>query len=119
MPELMILSTAGRHKGRVAMGILTADMKRVVGEQRLGFVATVCPDGMPGAPRLSGMAITSSLPTSDRRHAREPANVLDPFVRRGYRFIVVASILESGAPYDKVLAYDWGRRARSVIRERS
>ena len=29
------------------MGILTADMKRVVGEQRLGFVATVCADGTP------------------------------------------------------------------------
>ena len=29
------------------MGILTADMRRVVGEQRLGFVATVCPDGTP------------------------------------------------------------------------
>ncbi|HEX3199220.1 MAG TPA: pyridoxamine 5'-phosphate oxidase family protein [Propionibacteriaceae bacterium] len=26
---------------------LTADMKRVVREQRLGFVATVCPDGTP------------------------------------------------------------------------
>jgi predicted pyridoxine 5'-phosphate oxidase superfamily flavin-nucleotide-binding protein len=29
------------------MGILTDDMKRVVREQRLGFVATVCPDGTP------------------------------------------------------------------------
>jgi predicted pyridoxine 5'-phosphate oxidase superfamily flavin-nucleotide-binding protein len=29
------------------MGILTKDMKRVVREQRLGFVATVCPDGTP------------------------------------------------------------------------
>ena len=27
------------------MGILTDDMKRVVTEQRLGFMATVCPDG--------------------------------------------------------------------------
>jgi hypothetical protein len=27
--------------------ILTADMKRVVGEQRLGFVATVCSNGTP------------------------------------------------------------------------
>ena len=26
------------------MGILTEDMKRLVSEQRLGFVATVCPD---------------------------------------------------------------------------
>src|SRR5579875_3879592 len=29
------------------MGVLTADMKRVVSEQRLGFIATVCPDGTP------------------------------------------------------------------------
>ena len=29
------------------MGVLTADMKRVVEEQRLGFVATICPDGTP------------------------------------------------------------------------
>ena len=29
------------------MAILTADRKRVVGEQRLGFEATVCPDGTP------------------------------------------------------------------------
>ncbi len=26
---------------------LTEDMKRVVSEQRLGFCATVCPDGTP------------------------------------------------------------------------
>ena len=30
-----------------ATGILTSDMKRVVQEQRLAFVATVCPDGTP------------------------------------------------------------------------
>jgi predicted pyridoxine 5'-phosphate oxidase superfamily flavin-nucleotide-binding protein len=29
------------------MGILTDDMKRVVREQKLGFIATVCPDGTP------------------------------------------------------------------------
>ena len=29
------------------MGILTDDMKRIVDEQRLGFVATVCADGTP------------------------------------------------------------------------
>lgn len=29
------------------MGILTDDMQRVVREQRLGFVATVCPNGVP------------------------------------------------------------------------
>ena len=29
------------------MGVLTADMKRVVEQQQLGFVATVSPDGSP------------------------------------------------------------------------
>jgi predicted pyridoxine 5'-phosphate oxidase superfamily flavin-nucleotide-binding protein len=29
------------------VGILTNDMKRVVTEHRLGFMATVCPDGTP------------------------------------------------------------------------
>ena len=29
------------------MGILTDDMKRVVRQQRMGFMATVCPDGSP------------------------------------------------------------------------
>ena len=29
------------------MGILTDDMKRVVRQQRMGFMATVCVDGTP------------------------------------------------------------------------
>ena len=29
------------------MGILTDDMKRVVRQQRMGFIATVSPDGFP------------------------------------------------------------------------
>ena len=32
---------------RNAMGILTDDMRRMVNEQQLGFIATVCPDGTP------------------------------------------------------------------------
>src|SRR5882724_6656845 len=33
--------------GDIHMGILTDDMKRIVREQRLGYIATVCPDGTP------------------------------------------------------------------------
>jgi hypothetical protein len=29
------------------MATLTEDMKQVIREQRLGYVATVCPDGTP------------------------------------------------------------------------
>ena len=32
------------------MPVLTEDMKLVVREQSLGFVATVCPDGTPNLP---------------------------------------------------------------------
>jgi predicted pyridoxine 5'-phosphate oxidase superfamily flavin-nucleotide-binding protein len=52
------------------MGILTNDMKRVVEQQRLGFVATVCPDGTPNLSPKGTTAvwgdIISSSPTSDR-----------------------------------------------------
>lgn len=78
-------------------GILNEDMKRVIREQRLGFVATVCPDG---TPNLSPKGTTSVW---DDNHLvfvdfRSPGtvanlrvnpsveiNVVDPFVRKGYR----------------------------------
>ena len=65
------------------MGILTEDMKRVVTEQRLAFVATVCPDGTPNlSPKgtsavhnpfvftfMHGMGGTPLLATSIREQA--------------------------------------------------
>jgi hypothetical protein len=44
-------------------------------------------------------------------------NVVDPFVRKGYRFKGVASILESGPLYDKVLAFYRERGSQFAIRE--
>jgi hypothetical protein len=45
-------------------------------------------------------------------------NVVDPFVRRGYRFKGVASILDSGALYDKAIVFYKERGSRvSAIRE--
>src|SRR5919201_4351 len=77
---------------------ITADMKRVVLEQRLGFAATVCPDGTPNlSPKgtttvwddehLVFAAIHS--PNTVRNLRQNPAieiNVVDPIVRKGYRF---------------------------------
>src|SRR5262249_23174083 len=52
------------------MGILTTDMKRLVSEQQLGFIATVCPDGTlnlsPRGLLRSGATIILFLPTSVR-----------------------------------------------------
>jgi uncharacterized protein len=88
----------GWATGQVSMGVLTGDMKRVVGEQRLGFYATVCEDG---SPNLSPKGTTYVLDDDHiffadirspqtvaniRRGSPVEVNVVDPFVRKGYRF---------------------------------
>jgi uncharacterized protein len=104
-------------------------MKRVVEEQRLGFVATVCPDG---APNLSPKGTTAvwdddhlvfanirspGTVANLRQNANVEVNVVDPFVRKGYRFKGVASVLEAGALYDKAIAFYKERGVASAIRE--
>ena len=115
-------------KGGVT-GLLTADMKRVVEEQRLGFVATVCPDGTPNLSPKGTTAvwdddhlvfanIQSPGTLANLRHnASVEVNVVDPFVRKGYRFKGVASVLESGPLYDQAIAFYKERGVKSVIRE--
>src|SRR5688500_7101976 len=73
-------------------------MKRVVDEQRLGFIATVGPDGTPNvSPRGTiavwgddELALCDSRTTNTTRNLRaNPAvedNVIDPILRKGYRF---------------------------------
>jgi len=113
-----------------AEGVLTADMKRVVEEQRLGFVATVCPDGTPNLSPKGTTAvwdddhlvfanIRSPGTLANLRHnANVEVNVVDPFARKGYRFKGVASILESGTAYGKAIAFYAERGSRvSAIRE--
>jgi len=111
------------------MGLLTPDMKRVVEEQRLGFVATVCPDGTPNLSPKGTTAVwdddhlvfanirSPGTLTNLRQNANVEVNVVDSFVRKGYRFRGVASILESGPLYDKLLAFYKKRGSQSAIRE--
>ena len=90
-------------------GVLTKDMKRVVREQRLGFVATVCPDG---TPNLSPKGTTNvwgddhlvfcdlNSPQTVANLRAKPAievNVVDPIARKGYRFKGSAEVLSEGA----------------------
>ena len=91
------------------MGILTDDMKRLVAEQKLAFHATVCPDGSPNlSPRGSTrvwdddhlfFADICSPQTTANIAAGSPVevNVVDPFVRKGYRFKGPAVIHEPGS----------------------
>jgi predicted pyridoxine 5'-phosphate oxidase superfamily flavin-nucleotide-binding protein len=111
------------------MGLISADMKRVVEEQRLGFVATVCPDGTPNlspkgttvvwdADHLVFANIRSPGTLANlRQNANVEVNVVDPFVRKGYRFKGVASVLDSGPLYDEVIAFYKERGVANTIRE--
>ncbi len=99
------------------MGILTEDMQRVVNEQRLGFIATVCPDGTPNlSPKgtttvwdddhLIFADICSPNTIANLRH--NPVleiNVVDPMVRKGYRFKGTATILTEGPAFDEMVAF--------------
>ena len=80
------------------MGILTDDMRRVLDEQQLGFIATVCPDGTPNLSPKGTTAVWDDehlvfadicSPTTISNLRRNPAleiNVVDTLSRKGYRF---------------------------------
>jgi predicted pyridoxine 5'-phosphate oxidase superfamily flavin-nucleotide-binding protein len=84
--------------GDIHVGILTDDMKRVVREQRLGYIATVCPDGTPNLSPKGTTAVWDDdhLMFAEIRSPRSvhniecndsvEVNVVDPLVRKGYRF---------------------------------
>ena len=90
------------------MAILTEDMYRVVREQRLGFYATVCEDGSPNlSPKGSTFLLdddhllfadirSPQTMANIRRGSIVEVNVVDPFVRKGYRFKGPAVVHERG-----------------------
>jgi uncharacterized protein len=116
------------------MARLTDDMQRIVLEQKLGFAATVCPDG---TANLSPKGTTTVWdddhllfadiwsPQTVRNLAANPTieiNVVDPIVRKGYRFKGRASLHSEGDIYERGLAllrergYDANReRVRTIV----
>ena len=88
--------------------MLTADMKRLVGDQPLGFVATVSPDGTPNLSPKGTFAVIDdrTLAFADIRspqtlrnlkaNPRLEVNFVDPFVRKGYRFSGAARLVKRG-----------------------
>ena len=99
------------------MGTLTEDMKRVIREQRLGYVATVCPDGTPNLSPKGTIAVRDDdhIVFADIRSPRTIANlkqnpsieinVVDWFARKGYRFKGIATVIESGSLFDELVSF--------------
>ncbi len=110
------------------MGIVTEQMKEFVREQRLGYVATVCPDGTPNLSPKGTTAVWDDdhlvfadirSPNTVENLRRNPAveiNVVDPIGRKGYRFKGTATLLSEGTLYDKILAFYQGAGTKRPIR---
>ena len=110
------------------MGILTEDMKRVVNEQRLGFIATVCPDGTPNLSPKGTTAVWDDdhlvfvdvrSPGTVANLRQNPAieiNVVDQASRKGYRFKGTAEVLGSGPVFEQILAARRERGAENPVR---
>ena len=108
--------------------MLTDDMKRIVREERFGFVATICPDGTPNlSPKGTTTAwdndhlvfadIDSSQTIANLRlNPVTEINVVDPLIRKGYRFKGTASILTEGSLFEQILAYYKHRGVTTAIR---
>jgi len=99
------------------MGILTEEMKEAVRKQRLGYVATVCPDGTPNLSPKGSTTVWDDdhlvfadvrSPGTVQNLQRNPAveiNVVDPSARKGYRFKGVATVLTDGQLFQKILDF--------------
>ena len=108
---------------------LSPDMQRVVLEQRLGFVATVTLDGRPNlSPKGTTtvwdeghlmFADIASPGTVENLEANPNVeiNVVDPIVRKGYRFKGNATAYTTGAMYERGLAL-LRERGSTIKRER-
>ena len=99
------------------MALLTEDIKDFVAKAKLGFIATVCPDG---TPKLSPKGTTIvwdqehlvfadiHSPGTVQNLLFNPAveiNVVDVFIRKGYRFKGTAKVLSAGEIFDKVISF--------------
>ncbi len=96
---------------------LTPDMKRLIEEQRLGFYATVNDDGSPNlSPKGSTYVLddehlffadyrSPQTVANVRRGSLVEVNVVDPLVRKGYRFKGPAEVHEPGSDrFDEAVA---------------
>lgn len=112
------------------MAILTQEMQQFVREQRLGFIATVCADGTPNLSPKGTLTVWDDehlvfadirSPGTIENLRRNPAvevNVVDPMIRKGWRFKGETTILESGAQFEQILKTLYGTDKNEVARSR-
>ena len=99
------------------MRLLTQDIKDFVKQAKLGFVATICPDG---TPNLSPKGTTTvgdddhlvfadihSPGTIDNLLVNPSIeiNIVDVFTRKGYRSKGIGKVLSEGPLFEEVISF--------------
>ena len=99
------------------MAILTTEIKEFIKITRLGFIATVCPDG---TPNLSPKGTTTvwdddhlvfadiHSPCTINNLLTNPAieiNMVDVFTRKGYRFKGTGKVVSEGPLFEEVISF--------------
>ncbi len=97
--------------------MLTEEMKQFVRHERLGYVASISPDGSPNVSPKGSLTVWDDThlvfadiesPHTVRNFNSNPkteVNVVDPFTRKGYRFRGNAKVLRSGEEYWRVVEH--------------
>jgi uncharacterized protein len=109
--------------------MLDEDMKRIVDEQRLGFVATVNADGTPNLSPKGTTAVwdddhlvfahiysPQTVINIDGGNRVVEINVIDPIVRKGYRFKGPATVYWDGPVYEAGLRFFHARNGLAAER---
>jgi uncharacterized protein len=108
--------------------VLTDEMRRMV-DEGLGFVATINADGTPNLSPKGTLAtwddehlafadIASPNTSANlERNAALEVNVVDPLIRRGYRFAGTGVVHREGATFERGVEF-YERRGTVQARER-
>jgi predicted pyridoxine 5'-phosphate oxidase superfamily flavin-nucleotide-binding protein len=99
------------------MEIISKEIREFVNQERLGFIATVCPDGTPNlSPKGTTIAWDSErlafadihspgTVTNLQSNPSIEINVVDIFSRKGYRFKGLAEVLSDGELFTEILSH--------------
>ena len=99
------------------MGLLTEEVREFVNKVKLGFIATVCPDGTPNlSPKGTTIAWDENhlafadiySPGTIANLLLNPSieiNVVDCFTRKGYRFKGTAAVMHKGEVFESIYSF--------------
>ena len=131
MPPLCLclaLDRDGLTSNLANMEIISKEIKEFVNNEKLGFIATVCPDGTPNlSPKGTTIAWDDKhlafadihSPGTVNNLLINPSieiNIVDIFSRKGYRFKGSAEILSEGPLFNDILSYYRAAGSKHLIK---